>query len=148
MEEVTKSKSLEREEISETMEFVAGTTPFDELDQEVKLALSCAEEKKAVKPVALDLREITSFTEFFLILGGTNQRHVQAIVDEVTSKLRDVYKFKPIRIEGYSAADWVLVDYGDFVVHVFNEKSRAFYELERLWRDAKKVELPEQEAGQ
>jgi ribosome-associated protein len=142
MEEVTKSKSLEREDQSATDTFAVGRTPYDDLDKEVKLAVISAEEKKAVKPVVLDLREITSFTEFFVIASGTNQRHVQAISDEISKKLKKTYKCKPIRTEGYSTADWILLDYGDFLVHVFNQKSRGFYELERLWRDAKQVELP------
>ncbi len=121
----------------------AGKTPFAELDEEVKLAFHCAEEKKALGTVVLDLREVTSFTEFFLVTTGTNQRHVQAIADEITLQLKKKKKFRPTRIEGESTADWILLDYGDFVVHIFNEKARAFYDLERLWRDARVVELPE-----
>ena len=143
MEEVTKNKSLSRDDAIETLEEVIGTTPFEELDDEPKLALHCASEKKAVNISALDLRDITSFAEFFLIASGTNQRQVQAIADEISDKLRKETKTKAIRIEGYQGGEWVLLDYGDFVFHLFNEKSREFYDLERLWRDAKKVELPE-----
>ena len=141
MQEPIKSKSLERGEVSETINLVEKTTPFSDVDDELKLALDCAAEKKSVDPVILDLRPVTSFTEFFLITHGTNQRHVQAIADEINRKLKKA-KFKPIRVEGYSQAEWVLLDYGDFVVHVFNEKSRGFYDLERLWRDANRVQLP------
>jgi ribosome-associated protein len=144
MEEVTKNKFLEREEVrTDTLEVIIQTTPFEEVDDEIKLALSCASEKKAVNTIVLDLRDITSFTEFFVITSGTNQRQVQAIADEISEQLKKQMKFKAIRIEGYTKADWVLLDYGDFVVHIFNEKSRDFYELERLWRDAKRVNLPE-----
>ncbi len=143
MEEVTKNKSLERETASETIEIVAKTTPFEEIDEEVKLATHSTSEKKAVDTVVLDLRELTSFTEFFVITSGTNQRQVQAIADEVSDQLKKQMKYKPSRIEGYDSAEWVLLDYGDFIVHIFNEKSRQFYDLERLWRDAKRVELPE-----
>lgn len=142
MEEVTKTKSIKRENVSETLKISQKKTPFSELDEEVRLAYECAEEKKAIETVILDLREITSFTEFFLVTTGSNQRQVQAISEEITLQLKKKKKFKPIRIEGHSAADWILLDYGDFVVHIFNEKSRAFYDLERLWRDAKTVELP------
>lgn len=142
MEEILKAKSIAREPISETIEIKVETTPFADLDEELKLAVACAEDKKAVETVVLDLRSVTSFTEFFVISHGTNQRHVQAIADEIVQQLRKNTKYKPIRVEGYSAAEWVLLDYGDFVVHVFNEKSRRFYDLERLWRDAKRVELP------
>ncbi len=143
MEEVTKNKSLDREVISETLELIVETTPFDGLDDEVKLALHSASEKKAVNTIVLDLRDITSFTEFFVITSGTNQRQVQAIADEVSEQLKKQKKIKAIRIEGYEGGEWVLLDYGDFVVHVFKEKLRDFYEIERLWRDAKRVELPE-----
>ncbi len=143
MGEVTKTKSIQRENVSETIKISAEKTPFAELDEEVKLAFHCAEEKKALGTVVLDLREVTSFTEFFLVTTGTNQRHVQAIADEITLQLKKQKKFRPTRIEGESTADWILLDYGDFVIHIFNEKARAFYDLERLWRDARVVELPE-----
>ncbi len=142
--EVSKDKSLSRESVTETITIAEErTTPFDDLDEEAKLALACASEKKALNLVALDLREITSFAEFFLIASGTNQRQVQAIADEITQKLKKKTKLKAIRVEGYQTADWILLDYGDFIFHVFNEESRTFYDLERLWRDAKRVELPE-----
>lgn len=144
MEEVTKNKSLEHEALNDTLEVIIQTTPYDDLDEVVKLALHVASEKKAVNPVVLDLRDITSFTEFFVITSGTNQRQVQAIADEISEQLKKQLKYKANRIEGYSSAEWVLLDYGDFIVHIFNEKSRDFYELERLWRDAKRVELPEE----
>lgn len=143
MEEVAKNKSLTREEATETLKVITQSTPFSELDNEVKFALHCASEKKAVNMVALDLREITSFTEFFLIASGTNQRQVRAITDEVSEKLRKEMKTKPARIEGYQGGEWILLDYGDFIFHVFSETSREFYDLERLWRDAKRVELPD-----
>ena len=142
MQEPIKSKSLERESVTEKISIKAKSTPFSDVDEELKLALACAVEKKCVDPVILDLRPVTSFTEFFLITHGTNQRQVQAIADEITSKLKKKSKFKPIRMEGYAQAEWILLDYGDFVVHVFNEKSRGFYDLERLWRDASLVKLP------
>lgn len=145
MEEVTKTKSLERGEVTETLEIAGAKIDFTELDEEVQISIQSALDKKAVNTTVLDLRPITSFTEFFVITGGTNQKHVQAIADEITTQLKKQTKFKPIRIEGYTKADWILLDFGDFIVHVFNEKSRAFYDLERLWRDAKKVELPEQD---
>jgi len=142
MEEIAKNKSLARDETEDTLEVTVGTTPFEDLDAEVKLALKCASEKKAVDIIGLDLRDITSFAEFFLIASGTNKRQVQAIADEISQKLRKDLKTKPNRIEGYQGAEWVLLDYGDFIFHIFNKKSRTFYDLERLWRDAKRVKLP------
>ena len=143
MEEATQQKTLAREETDETIELTAGTTPFSDLDEEVQLAIHSASEKKAVEIVALDLRKITSFAEFFVIANGTNQRQVQAIADEISEQLKKQLKKKAIRIEGYVGAEWVLLDYGDFIFHIFNTESRKFYDLERLWRDAKKVELPD-----
>lgn len=141
MEEVSKSKALERDEVTETITIESKSTPFAELDEEVKIAIAGADEKKAFNIVALDLRAITSFTEFFVITHGQNRRHVQAIADEIARRLRKEKKIRPVRTEGYSGGEWVLIDYGDFVAHIFNGDSREFYDLERLWRDAARVEI-------
>lgn len=141
MEEL-QEKSLQHETVS--LQITESRTPFAELDENVQLALRCADEKKAVNTVALDLREIASFTEFFIITGGTNQRQVQAIADETQEQLKKQLDSRPVRVEGYNTAEWILMDYGDFVVHIFDQKAREFYDLERLWRDAKKVEIPSQ----
>lgn len=139
MEEV-QEKSLNRETVR--VDISQAKTPFDQLDPELQLAIRCADDKKAVSMVALDLREIASFTEYFLIASGMNQRQVQAIADEISEQLKSQLRRRPVRIEGYSAAEWVLLDYGDFVVHLFDREARDFYDLERLWRDARRVELP------
>lgn len=141
--EATQEKTLQHE-TTETIEIVPTITPFAELDEEVKLALVCASEKKALDMVALDLREIASFTEFFIICSGANQRQVQAISDEINEQLKKQLKTKAIRIEGYNAAEWILLDYGDFIVHIFEKEARDFYDLQRLWRDASKVEIPKE----
>ena len=140
MEQI-QEKTLQRESIS--IEIEQSSTPFAELDENVKLALYSASEKKAFNLVALDLREVASFTEFFIIASGANQRQVQAIADEIEDQLKAQLKSRPVRTEGYSTADWLLMDYGDFIVHIFEQKAREFYDLERLWRDARKVDLPE-----
>ena len=140
MENTLKEKSLQHE--TATVVVSETRTPFAELDENVRLAIDCANDKKAVNTVVLDLREIASFTEFFVITGGTNQRQVQAIADEIQEQLKKQLASRPIRIEGYNTAEWILLDYGDFIAHVFDQKSREFYDLERLWRDARKVELP------
>ncbi len=139
--EVTQEKTLQHE-TTETAEIVQPVTPFAELDDNVKLALTCASDKKAFDMIALDLREIASFTEFFIICSGANQRQVQAISDEINEQLKKQLNTKAIRIEGYSAAEWVLLDYGDFIIHIFEKEARDFYDLARLWRDARKVEIP------
>ncbi|HEY6246995.1 MAG TPA: ribosome silencing factor [Pyrinomonadaceae bacterium] len=117
------------------------TVAADQLDERVVLALHAAAEKKAIDPTVLDLREIASFTDFFFITSGANERQVQAISDEVYETLKKAGS-TAARVEGYKTAEWILLDYGDFVVHVFEQKARNFYDLERLWRESKRVELP------
>ena len=90
----------------------------------------------------LDLTGITSFADFFVICTGSNARQVQAITDEVGLQMKQQAKELPMSLEGYDQAEWVLVDYGDLLVHIFSPKAREYYDLERLWRSAKKVEIP------
>lgn len=116
------------------------------LDDRICTALNAANDKKALDPIVLDLREIASFTDYFVITSGTNVRQVQAIADEVVEQLKK-QGTRAARMEGYNTGEWVLVDYGDFIVHVFDSKSRQFYDLERLWRDAARVPLPADAAG-
>jgi ribosome-associated protein len=139
MEEL-QEKSLHRETVK--LDISQARTPFDKLDPELQLAIRSADEKKAVNMIALDLREIVSFTEFFVIASGTNQRQVQAIADEINEQLKKQLRRRPVRIEGYTGAEWILLDYGDFIIHLFDKDARDFYDLERLWRDARRVEMP------
>ena len=104
-------------------------------------AVRAAESKKATGLTVLDLTGITSFADYFVICTGSNQRQVQAIADEVELQLKAAGEV-PISIEGYEQAEWVLADYGDLLVHIFSPKSREYYSLERLWRGAKRVEIP------
>jgi ribosome-associated protein len=138
--EETQEKALQHEASKQAP--ANAVTPFADLDPEVKLALHLASEKKAADLRVLDLREIASFAEFFIIATGANQRQVQAICDEISEQLKKQLDSRPVRIEGYSSAEWVLLDYGDFIVHIFNTEAREFYDLERLWRDARRVDLP------
>lgn len=138
MEEL-QEKSLHRERVK--IEIPDVKTAFSELDGELQLAIQCASGKQAMNMLVLDLREIASFTEFFVIASGANQRQVQAIADEINEQLKKQMSIKPVRIEGYNAAEWVLLDYGDFVVHLFDKNAREFYDLERLWLDSKRVDL-------
>jgi ribosome-associated protein len=105
------------------------------------LAVRAAESKKASEIRVLDLREITSFADFFVICSGANQRQIQAISDEINLQLKRAGEL-PISVEGYEHAEWVLADYGDFLVHIFSDKARSYYDLERLWRHAKEVAIP------
>ena len=108
--------------------------------ERVKVAAAAAEEKKANDVTVLKLIGVTTFTDYFVICSANSSRQVQSIADEIETNLR-ANKVRPLHIEGYTNAEWVLMDYGPFIVHVFNEKSRQFYDLERLWRDAEKVEM-------
>lgn len=141
-EEITKDKTLQREN-ADSLLVVEEMTPFDELDEDLKLALKCASDKKAFDLTALDLRGIASFADFFIVVGGANTRQVQAIANEISEQLKKQLNTKVLRTEGYNTGEWILLDYGDFIVHIFEEKAREFYDLERLWRDAKRVELPD-----
>ncbi len=111
-----------------------------ELDGRMIIALRAAADKKAIDPLVLDLRSIANFTDYFLITSGANARQVQAIADEIVARLKRGGNAAQ-RVEGYATAEWILVDYGDFVVHIFEDKARHFYDLERLWREAARVEL-------
>lgn len=117
-----------------------------ELDERIQMALNAASEKKALNLVVLDLREIASFTDYFVLTSGNNERQVQAISDGIVETLKKAGS-PAARVEGYKTAEWILLDYGDFVVHIFDEKARKFYDLERLWRDSKQVVLPAELAG-
>ena len=111
-----------------------------ETEDAVMLAAHAASDKKATDLVVLDLRKVASFTEYFLICSGASSRQVQAVSNAVEESLLKNGK-RPLHIEGYSSAEWILLDYGDFIVHVFGQASRRFYDLERLWRDAPRVEV-------
>lgn len=121
-----------------------GRIDLEELDDRLRRAVNAAAEKKAIEPTVLDLRAISSFTDFFLIVTGANRRQVQAISDEVAEQLKR-HGTPAARVEGYQNAEWVLIDYGDFVVHVFEDKARRFYDLERLWREARRRDLSQED---
>ncbi|MDQ4122977.1 MAG: ribosome silencing factor [Acidobacteriota bacterium] len=140
MEQTLKEKSLQHETDGTAVE--TQPEPAEVLDERLIGALRAASDKKAVNSLVLDLREVTEFTDFFIITSGTNVRQVQAIADGIEEDLK-LIDARPSRKEGYNAAEWILMDYGDFVVHIFEEKARQFYDLERLWRDAKRVQIPE-----
>jgi ribosome-associated protein len=122
-------------------------TPIDaQTDDLGKLmtAARAAAERKAIDMVAIDIRKVAAFAEFFLVCSGTSTRQVQAIADEVMEKMREERDARPLHTEGYETATWILLDYGDLIVHVFTDESRQFYQLERLWRDADRVALPQE----
>src|SRR5207253_10109251 len=119
---------------------------LSDFDERIQRALRAAAEKKAFDSVVLDLRSVATFTDFFVITSGTNKRQMQAITDEIVEQLKR-NGTRAARVEGYQTAEWILIDYGDFIVHVFDEKSRRFYDLERLWREAKRFDISVEQLG-
>ena len=110
---------------------------------QVSEAIRACLEKKAEEITVLELEKGSgAFTDYFLVCSGTNPRQVQAISDEVELRLKGA-GLRPTHIEGYRQAEWVLLDYVDFVVHIFSEKARKFYDLERLWKSARRMEPAE-----
>src|SRR5204863_6793582 len=114
-----------------------------DLQRQVTEAISACQEKKAEEISVLELEKNSgAFTDYFVVCSGTNPRQIQAISDEVEERLEKA-GLRPAHVEGYKQAEWVLLDYVDFVVHVFSEKARKYYDLERLWKSAKRLELTE-----
>ena len=109
------------------------------LPQQVERAVRAAEDKKAADLIVLDLRKAAGFTDFFVIASGANARQVRAIADAVIEAL-DAAGTRSAHVEGYDRCEWVLVDYFDFIVHVFAPETRLFYGLERLWGSAERVD--------
>jgi ribosome-associated protein len=110
-----------------------------EIRQQVAQAVKAIESKKGQDVAILEMdRNSGAFTDYFVVCSGTNPRQIQAIVDDVQKQLADAGQ-RPNSVEGYTQAEWVLVDYVDFVLHVFSERARKFYDLERLWKSAKKL---------
>jgi ribosome-associated protein len=120
-----------------TPETTPPTIAVDTLTR-VREAVAAAEDRKAVELRVLHLEKVSDFTDYFLICSGTSERQVQAIADAVQEKMREE-RVRPLHVEGYNRGQWVLLDYGDFVVHIFQEEPRRFYSLERLWGDAPDV---------
>ncbi len=105
-----------------------------------KLAQLCrdyADNKKAENLVVLDVRKVSSVTDYFVLASGTSQPHLRAIVEEITSKLRDEYDLRPARTDGMASGQWVVLDFFDVIIHVMHTEVRQRYDLEGLWGDAK-----------
>lgn len=104
-----------------------------------RLAAKCFDDKKAGNIIALEIGELTGIADYFVIGSAGSSAQVKAIADEIEEKMAEA-GFKPLHVEGYNSAAWVLLDYGDVVCHVFHSETRGFYGIERLWSDAKKLE--------
>jgi ribosome-associated protein len=110
------------------------------LPAQIAAAIAAARDKKASDILVLDLRKTAAFTDYFLICSGSNPRQVHAIADAIEEALK-AKKVRPAHVEGYQRAEWILLDYFDFVVHVFSTHARQFYGLERLWGEAVRIEV-------
>ena len=119
------------------------TTAKKRLTGEVAKAVKAALDKKASDVVVLDLRNTPAFTDFFVLCSGSSNRQVKAIADAVEEALKAA-KVRPAHIEGYDKAEWILMDYFSFIVHVFSPQMRLFYSLERLWGDAERIEVSDE----
>jgi ribosome-associated protein len=119
---------------------------LDSLPQAVRLAVEAAQNKKAAGLLVLDLSGLGAFTDYFVICTGFSTPQVQAVCEEVEGQLHRIGR-SPEHREGRRSSEWALLDFGSFVVHVFSEQARRYYDLERLWRSAQRVEIPDEPAG-
>jgi len=115
--------------------------PKRHLPAQLDRAIAAATDKMGLDLVVLDLRKAAGFTDFFLVVSGSNSRQIRAIADAVMESLAED-GVKPAHIEGYNRSEWILLDYFDFVVHIFAPETRMFYGLERLWGSADRIEVP------
>ena len=116
--------------------------PAPRLPKAIAAAIEAARDKKATGVVVLDLKKAGAFTDYFVICSASNPRQVQAIADAVEDALK-TQKQRPSLVEGYARAEWILLDYFDFVIHVFSKHARDFYGLDRLWGSATRIEFPD-----
>ena len=106
----------------------------------VSIACKAIDDKKALDIKVIDIREVSVIADYFVITSGSNLNQVQAIVDNVEEQLGRA-GFEPKQIEGTRNSNWILMDYGDLIIHVFDEENRLFYDLERIWRDGKELDV-------
>lgn len=111
-----------------------------ELEKKVELIVNCYDDKKAHDIVAMEVGELTSVADYFVIGSASSSTQVKAIADEIEEKMEKA-GFRAVHREGYNSAMWILLDYSDIVCHIFNDETRKFYDIERLWSDAKKLDI-------
>lgn len=111
----------------------------DSIESRVRLAVAAALDKKAFELDVLAVGKLTSIADYFILSTATSERQAQAVADNVLARLRDEMKVKPLLVEGTTPGRWILIDFGDFIFHIFTEDCRRFYGLERLWGDAPNV---------
>ena len=114
---------------------------MSQTNEMVKLAITALEDKKGEDIRVIDIHEVSVLADYFLIASGSNGNQVQAMADNVEETLGRKLELSPKQIEGYSSANWVLMDYRDVVIHIFDQENRRFYDLARIWRDGKEVDI-------
>lgn len=112
----------------------------DSITELIKVTKNAIEEKKGEDIRIIDIHDISSFADYFIIAAGSNKKQIQTIADNIEEKLGKLGK-EPKGIEGYPEASWVLMDYGEIIVHIFSAEERLFYDLERIWKDGKEIDL-------
>lgn len=110
------------------------------LNKAIKTAISTALDKKAENIVVLGVKKIVSYADYFLILSGNSARQNQGIFDSIIESLKKLKK-KPLHVEGVERGEWILLDYGSFIIHIFSPKARRYYDIESLWGDAERMEI-------
>ena len=110
-----------------------------DIKENLKLIINALEDKKAENIRVIDISEISTVADYFVITNGLNKSQIQALSDHVEEKLA-IQKVQPRNIEGYNTANWILMDFGDLIVHIFDKENRLLYDLERIWRDGRQVE--------
>ncbi len=110
------------------------------LNKAIKTAISAALDKKAENIVVLEVKKIIDYADYFLILSGNSVRQNQAIFDSIIESLKGLKK-RPLHVEGFERGEWILLDYGSIIIHIFSPKAREYYDLESLWGDAKRMEI-------
>ena len=126
----------------------AAPAPVVAIDPEEALARLCADgalDKKAEDAVILDMRSISSFTDFFVIVSGTSDPQLKAIASSIRGRVRDATNLRPLAEDGFPGSQWVIIDYGSVIVHIFHTEKRDVYGLETLWGDARRIDIPSQQ---
>ena len=110
------------------------------MEDTLRTVVKAVDDKKGSDIVVLDVSQVASFTDYFIICTGTSTTQMQTVTDEVEKRVREL-GMRALHVEGYKVAEWILIDYGSLVLHVFSLKARAFYDLERLWRDGRRLDV-------
>ena len=111
------------------------------IDEIIRHVFKIIEDKKGIDPKILDVSEVSSFTDYIVISSGSNEKQIQAIADEILISLKKKFNYLPVSVEGYKNAEWILIDYFDFIVNIFSLEARETYDLEGLWKDGKPILL-------